>query len=76
MIPAGLKKENILNFSSSSYMAMVLNDGSKTNHEVFVDKFKEIHGHYTKEDADRIDDFYNNDFDKFFCLLVDFLRDY
>lgn len=64
MIPAGLKKENILNFSSSSYMAMVLNDGSKMNHEVFVDKFKEIHGHYTKEDADRIDDFYDNDFDK------------
>ena len=64
MVPAGLKKENIISFMPSSYTAMVLNDGSKTNHEVFIEKFRETHGHYTEDDVKNIDDFYENDFDK------------
>ena len=45
-------------------MAMVNNDGSKTNEEVFWDKFASIFGVDAKSDEPYFNEFYINDFDK------------
>ncbi len=44
--------------------AMILNNGNKTNEEVFWDKMSEIYGEDVRNDIDKFDEFYRQDFDK------------
>ena len=62
MIPFGYKPEELVDVIVAGTKKMYLNDGSKTNEEVFWDTFVEFYGTEKLKDKDSIDEFYTNEF--------------
>ena len=60
----GYDTKQLMNSLWTGISSMVKNDGSKTNEEVFWDKFEEIYGEKILEDRPYIDEFYANEFNK------------
>ena len=64
MAPFGYNKEELRNVIWSGTKKMYLNDGTKTNEEVFWDVFKTHYGMDKMKDKDYVDGFYTNEFKK------------
>ncbi len=65
LAPYGYDPEEFIDAVWTGSDAMVRNDGSKRNEEVFWDTFKEIFGEERiKKDYCHFEDYYNNDFNK------------
>ena len=60
----GFEPEKIVQTVWAGINAMVLNNGDKTNEEVFWNKYFEVYGKDFKNDVTYFDDFYAQDFDK------------
>ena len=64
LVPLGYNKDTFIKGIWHGTGAMVKNDGSKTNEEVFWDTFVKICGKRALDDIPTFDDFYEKDFDK------------
>lgn len=62
LVPHGYDPKQLINAIWLGTRAMVKNDGSKTNSEVFWDYFCNIYGKEALKDSCVFEDFYNNDF--------------
>lgn len=62
--PFGYESEKLINGILQGTKAMVKNDGTKTNEQVFWNEFAKIFGDKVFSDIDIFNDFYANDFDK------------
>lgn len=62
MEPKGYNKEDFIKVLWSGTKKMYLNDGSKTNEEVFWDEFSSFFGKDALKDKKYIDEFYTNEF--------------
>ena len=68
-VPLGYEKEKLIDGVWTGTKQMVLNDGNKTNEEVFWSAFHNIFGDRVYEDKYLFDEFYQNEFDnvKSYC---------
>ena len=64
MAPFGYNPEELVNVIWTGTKKMYLNDGTKTNEEVFWKTFEEFYGKEKLKDKDFIDEFYTNEFRK------------
>ncbi len=64
LAPHGYDSEKLIGAIWLGSQAMVKNDGSKTNEEVFWDKFSEIFGEDVRKDEPFFEEYYCEDFDK------------
>lgn len=64
MEPFGYNPEELVNVIWTGTKKMYLNDGTKTNEEVFWKTFEEFYGKEKLKDKDFIDEFYTNEFRK------------
>ena len=64
MAPFGYNKEELINVIWSGTKKMYLNDGTKTNEEVFWDEFVKFYGVDKLQDKETIDEFYKEEFRK------------
>ncbi len=62
--PRGYKPEELVKFIWGGIAAMVANDGSVTNEEIFWKAFTDVYGENALEDKKYFDEYYKNDFDK------------
>lgn len=62
MEPLGYESQKLIDSIWDGTKCMIMNDGSKTNEEVFWDRFKEIYGDDVLKNKDFFDDFYKNEF--------------
>lgn len=62
LAPYGYKPEELINAIWVGTKAMVMNDGSRLNSEVFWDTFEGIYGTQVREHMPYFDDFYVNEF--------------
>lgn len=62
MEPKGYNKESFINVLWSGTKKMYLNDGSKTNEDVFWNEFSSYFGVDSLKDKDYIDEFYTTEF--------------
>ncbi|MGN1062689.1 MAG: HAD family hydrolase, partial [Candidatus Scatosoma sp.] len=60
----GYPAKELISAVLSGTAAMVNNDGTQTNEEVFWDKFTEIFGEQARADEPYFEEFYQRDFDK------------
>lgn len=60
----GYETEQLVKAIWSGTVAMVDNNGKKTNEAVFWDRFSEIYGDKAREDMPYFDEYYRTDFDK------------
>lgn len=63
LAPHGYEPNKLIKSIWSGTKAMVLNDGQKTNEEVFWDKFTSIYGEQSMQDMPYFEEFYQIDFD-------------
>ena len=64
LAPYGYNPDELIKVIMCGTSAMVLNDGRRTNEEVFWDDFFQHYGDATKEHIKHFDAFYEEDFDK------------
>lgn len=64
MIPYGYNPEELVKVIWDGTKKMYLNDGTKTNEDVFWDAFIKHYGMEKSKDKDTIDEFYTNEFKK------------
>ena len=64
LAPIGYEPKQLINSIWAGTKAMVLNNGEKTNEEVFWDKFAEIYGEKVRKDITYFYEYYKFDFDK------------
>ena len=64
LAPRGYEPEKLVKSVWVGTKAMMKNDGSKTNEEVFWDVFAEIYGDAARADEEHFREFYEEDFDK------------
>lgn len=64
LAPRGYEPEKLVDAIWTGTAAMIKNDGSCTNEEVFWKKFVEIYGEEAMKDKPCIDDFYSGEFSK------------
>ncbi len=64
VLPYGYKPEELVKFIWGGISAMVANDGSVTNEEIFWKAFVNVYGESALEDRKYFDEYYKNDFDK------------
>lgn len=64
MAPFGYNPEELINVIWSGTKKMYLNDGTKTNEEVFWDEFVKFYGVDKLKDKDTVDEFYKEEFRK------------
>lgn len=62
MAPFGYKPEELVNVIWAGTKKMYMNDGTKTNEEVFWDTFVEFYGTDKLKDKDSVDEFYTHEF--------------
>lgn len=81
--PYGYDPQGLIDGIWAGTVAMVANDGSKLNEQVFWEKFAAIFGERVYEDKDKFEEFYRNEFDnaasvcgfnKSAKAVVDFLK--
>ena len=60
--PLGYEKDRLVDCLWTGTKKMMMNDGSKTNEEVFWDYFAEVYGQEKLEDKEFINSFYTNEF--------------
>ena len=63
MIPYGYEKDDLISAVWGGTKCMVLNDGKKTNEEVFWDFFLDKYGDEAKKDISAFEEYYQNEFD-------------
>ena len=63
LAPHGYEPQKLIESIWTGTMAMVKNNGEKTNEEAFWDKFAEIHGENAKADLPYFDEYYQKHFD-------------
>jgi len=64
LAPLGYESQKLISSIWSGSLAMVKNDGKRTNEEVFWDSFSEIYGKDVRKDEPYFDAYYSEDFDK------------
>ena len=69
--PLGYEKETLIKCLWSGVKAMMLNDGSKSNEEVFWDYFASIYGEDKLKDKEIINSFYTNEFKQVKAICKD-----
>lgn len=62
MLPHGYESDKFIRTIWESTKRMVMNNGEKTNEEVFWDHFKDVYGESAENDKSILDDFYRNEF--------------
>lgn len=75
--PLGYEKDRLVDCLWTGTKKMMMNDGSKTNEEVFWDYFAEVYGQEKLEDKEFINSFYTNEFKqvKSICKENPYVRD-
>lgn len=64
LAPLGYEPEALIKSIWAGTIAMIKNNGEKTNEEVFWDYFASVHGEKARDDLPEFDAFYREDFDK------------
>ena len=84
LAPYGYEPKKLISGILEGTMAMIKNDGSKTNEEVFWDKFSELFGEKARLDEPKFEQFYLEDFDQAASVcgykkeaknLIDFIKE-